>query len=351
MKKNYIVIVRDHSGSMQSLRRGAVRDYNEVVGALKDAARQEGIDTIVSVISCGIRSSVRREIVNSNVQVLREMNEREYITDGGTPLFDAVGDATLLLENVPDYGSPDVSFLVMVITDGEENQSQVWKRTLDQRIKKLQATDRWTFTFRVPRGYGRHLESLGIPNGNILEWDQTDRGFSQATQVTRQAISQYYTGRTQGQTRSTTFYTDLSGVSTKDLKVNCTDVKDQVDVWKVGSQTELIREFCEKRSRKPFLKGAAFYELVKTEPKVQDYKQIAIRDRQSGAVYAGPAARQMLGLPQWGTVRVAIGDNSKYDVFIQSTSVNRKLTPHTHVLYWTNVGTPYIEGQSASRRW
>jgi hypothetical protein len=353
-KKNYIAIVRDHSSSMTSFRRNAAKDYNDNISALKEAALNEKQDTIVSTILCGdgraySANLVSREVVNSNVQVLREIAQNEYLTTGGsTPLFDSVGEAISVLKCVPDANDPDVSFLVMVITDGEENSSKKWNgHTISEELRRLQATDKWTFAFRVPRGYGRNLERLGIPGGNILEWDQTERGFEQATRTTRDAINTYYSGRSAGMTKSTTFYTNLAEVTTKDLKIACKDVQDEVTIWKVGPQTELVREFCEKKSKKPFLKGAAFYELVKTEPKVQDYKQIAIEDRQTGAVFVGPAARQMLGLPNYGTVKVAIGDNSKYNVYIQSTSVNRKLTPHTKVLYWPKVGVPYIEGQSA----
>jgi len=355
-KKNYIAIVRDHSASMRPIKKAAARDYNDNIAALKEASSKEGQDTIVSTIKCGAYNNrgygstlVVRDVVNSNVQVLREIAERDYDADGGsTPLFDAVGEAIEILESVPDRDSPDVSFLVMVITDGQENSSKLYDgRSLSDRMRRLQGTDRWTFAFRVPRGKARHLGNLGVPLGNILEWEQTDVGFEQATVTTRSAIASYYTGRSLGQTASKSFYTDLHGIKPMDLKRACTDVQNEVEIWKVGDTTELVREFCEKRSRKPFLKGAAFYELVKTEIKVQDYKRVVIRDRSSGAVYAGDGARQMLGLPSTNTCRIVPGDHAAYDVFIQNTSVNRKLTPHTRLLYWPNAGVPYTEGVSA----
>lgn len=354
-KKNYIVIVRDHSGSMSHIRRPAARDYNDNIAALKEAALKEKIDTIVSTVKCGdgrARNSnlVSREVVNSNVQVLKEIMERDYDTDGGsTPLFDSVGEAVALLKGVPDYGDEDVSFLVMVITDGEENSSRRYDgRSIGEEIRRLQATDRWTFTFRVPRGYGRNLESLGIPGGNILEWEQTEAGFQHATNTTRSAVANYYTQRSLGAKSVQTFYTDLKGVSVQDLKAaHLVDIQTKVEIFKNGADVKTIREFCEYKTKKPFLKGAAFYELVKPEKEVQDYKMIVIRDRTTGSVYFGPAARQLLGLPNYGTVKLVPGDHSKYDVFVQSTSTNRKLTPHTRVLYYPDVGVAYTEGPSA----
>ena len=88
-------------------------------------------------------------------------------------------------------------------------------------------------------------------------------------------------------------------------------------------------------------RGAAFYLLMKPENEVQDHKQIAIRDKKTGVIYSGVNARQMLGLPYHGTVKVVPGNHGGYDIFIQSTSVNRKLVKGTQVLYWDNVGQQY----------
>ena len=95
------------------------------------------------------------------------------------------------------------------------------------------------------------------------------------------------------------------------------------------------------------VKGGAFYQLVKTEPKVQDYKRIAIRSKTDGKVYAGDAARQMLALPTVGTVRLAPDELGDFEVFIQSTSVNRKVAAGTKLMYWKDVGEAFKEGPSA----
>ncbi len=349
MKKNYIAIVRDHSGSMWGLAQSAARDYNSNIASLKEASQRENLDTIVSTVKCGVGSAglVERDVVNSNVQVLKEITAHGYETTGGsTPLFDSVGEAIEIIRSAPDAGDPEVSFLVMVITDGQENSSRRWRSGLGEEIKRLQATDRWTFAFRVPRGYATALEDLGIPGGNILEWDQTERGFEVATRATEQSISNYYLSRSSGLKSVKTFYTDLSAVSASQVKAELKDISGQVEIFRADRE-ELVREFCERKTRKAFLKGAAFYELTKTEPKVQDYKQIAIRDRKTNAVYAGEAARDLLGLPRRGTARVVPGDHSAYDVFVQSTSVNRKLPAGSRLLYWPKAGVPYVEGVSA----
>ena len=92
-----------------------------------------------------------------------------------------------------------------------------------------------------------------------------------------------------------------------------------------------IQEFVTSKTGR-YNKGDAFYQLTKAESAVQDYKQIAIRDKTNGHIYAGSQARTLLGFPEYGNIRVAPGDHGNYDIFIQSTSVNRKLVGGTKVI-------------------
>ena len=216
-------------------------------------------------------------------------------------------------------------------------------------MNKLQATDRWTFVFRVPLGARRTIENMGVPAGNIQEWYQTERGYAEVELKTSGGIENYYAARSAGATKSTSFYTDLSKVSTAEVKAKLTDISAEVSIWPVlpNEDGAEIRPFVEKRLGHGMLKGGAFYQLVTVVPIVQDYKMIIIREKSTGYVYSGAAARQLLKLPTSGNCRVRPGDHGNYDIFIQSTSVNRKLFAGTQVLYWPKVGTSFSEGPSA----
>jgi hypothetical protein len=102
----------------------------------------------------------------------------------------------------------------------------------------------------------------------------------------------------------------------------------------VDQQTS-IRDFV-TRAGHQYTTGCAFYELSKRE-KIQAGKKIAVAEkdaatgRMTGKVFTGPAARQVLGLPE-AEVTVTPGSNTAYTVFVQSTSVNRKLVPGTKLL-------------------
>lgn len=351
--KNYFAFIRDHSGSMARIARAAAKDYNVNVAAIKENTIKHSQDTIITVIKCGVgdRGLVVREVTNSSVITLQPLNESDYKADGGsTPLFDSVGSAIEAFEALPDANDPGVSFVIQATTDGIDNASVKWKYTLGKKIAQLQATDRWTFAFRVPRpdfytNYKESLVRMGVPTGNIYEWDQTDAGVEVATKASTQAYEQYYTARARGETSTKNFYTtDASQLNVRTVKSKLIDITDQVefiDVTKADNGKQ-IRAFVQsKRVSGVMGRGAAFYQLTKTESEVQDHKQIAIRDKKSRKVYSGAEARTMLGLPYNGTVKVVPGNHGAYDIFIQSTSVNRKLVAGTQVLYWEKVGVAF----------
>lgn len=341
--KTYIGISRDHSGSMATLARAAARTYNNEIASIKESATAGNQDVIVSVVKCGHgrQGTVHREIVNSNITTLQPLQESAYQAEANsTPLFDSVGELIDILSAVPDVNDPEVAFLVNIITDGEENSSRQWSgSSLAAKIKQLQATDRWTFVFRVPRGYARRLAQMGIPEGNILEWDQTQRGVELASRHTQAAYGEYFKQRSVGTTAVKNFYsTNLNEVSTATIKAQLVDISAQVKLYPVQTSQNgiAIKTFFEQVTGTSYIAGTAFYQLTKTESEVQEYKIICIVDKQNGAVYSGIAARDILSLPHYGTVKIKPGNHGKYDIFIQSTSVNRKLVAGTQMLYWKN---------------
>lgn len=97
-----------------------------------------------------------------------------------------------------------------------------------------------------------------------------------------------------------------------------------------------IMDFVEDQGLE-FKKGRGFYELTKTV-KVQSHKEIILQDRKSGDFFTGTHARDLLGLPQDEDASLKPLNLEKYKVFIQSTSVNRKLLGSTRFLYEVDGG-------------
>ena len=340
--KTYIGISRDHSRSMSGIRKAATDDYNNLIEGLKEGALTHNQNLIASTVECGYDRTDKVRFVEqlATVQALQPIPYGSYSANGcGTPLYDSVGALIEQFESLPDANDPNVSFLLLIITDGGENASTKWRRNLGVKIKQLQATDRWTFTFRVPRGYGRNLvKDLSIYEGNVEEWEQTSRDMQRSSTVTRAAVGSYIQARSTGKTSVKTFYANVSEVSKEEIQASLTDVSAQVSSFIVGTAEEgaNIRNYIEGKTGS-FVKGAGFYELVpgkKNADKVQDYKMVLIKDKNTGVVYYGAAARQLIGLPKYGDARIRPENLGDYEVYIQSTSVNRKLPAGTRMLYW-----------------
>ncbi|WP_353929714.1 vWA domain-containing protein [Okeanomitos corallinicola TIOX110] len=81
-----------------------------------------------------------------------------------------------------------------------------------------------------------------------------------------------------------------------------------------------------------FKVGRGFYEFTKTET-IQAKKEIVLMDRKTGDLFAGGAARELLGLPMDASIRIKPSNLEQYVVFVQSTSANRKLIGKTRFLY------------------
>ena len=97
-----------------------------------------------------------------------------------------------------------------------------------------------------------------------------------------------------------------------------------------------IKEFVQDNGLK-FKIGRGFYELSKAED-VQQYKEIILQNKETGLMYNGAQVREYLKLaPQivkgGVTERLYFDKNREYRVFVQSTSVNRKLIGGTEFLY------------------
>lgn len=342
--KNYIGFVNDHSGSMNGLTDAAIKDYNNLIDSIKSAASQEMLDTVVSVIGLGVNGGygIERQVVVSNPHVLRPVDTWE--ASGGTPLYDAIANLIELFDSLPDSGEAHVSYLAMITTDGGENGSRKYNATtIRNLIDSKQATGKWTFVFRVPKGHAHTIRSLGVPEQNIQEWDTTTAGMAASSVQTQTAVTGFFKSRASGASASSAFYANATQVNVAAL--NEIPAKD-ISLYVVPAEDNgiQIQNFI-LRHRMKYLKGAAFYQLSKTEAKVGPKKLILIRDRQTGKFFSGPDARKMLGLPTNQNVRLHPGDHANFDLFIQSESINRKLVGGYGVAYMASLGVEFTQAE------
>lgn len=227
-----------------------------------------------------------------------------------------------------------MSYLVNVVTDGEENMSNTFTApVLKELMRRVQATDAWTLTFLLPLGHGdTFVRSFGIPDGNVMEWAQTSSGVSSFAAASDEGLKSYFTKRAAGARKVDAFYADASKLRSGDVKQQLKDITSAVEIVHVTADMPMKKAI--EAAGLTFVKGAAFYELdasKKTADKVQGYKHVVVVSKIDGKVYTGVEARKMLGLPDH-TTDVRPGDSGDFVVFVQSTSVNRKVKAGSRVV-------------------
>ena len=258
--KNKVLFLLDSSGSMCSIRREAVDAFNRVLSAILQGSQAAKQPTTVGFYTFGESyNPVSRKFFDAPVESVKPLDYSQYQPQGNTPMFDCVAQAIedALALKVDD----DTSFVLNVITDGEENASRTSAATIKKLISKVQATDKWTVTFLVPPGSrGTLCQRFGIPEGNVEEWTADRAGADRAAQSISSGYANYFVARAAGKRSVKGFFTtDLSKLKTSDVKKALTDLSGQVSVLKVTKEAA-IKDFVESKGL-TYLKGRAFYQL------------------------------------------------------------------------------------------
>lgn len=113
------------------------------------------------------------------------------------------------------------------------------------------------------------------------------------------------------------------------------DLESRFQVLDVGDVPKVIKTFVEDNGV-TFKKGRGFYQFILTET-IQENKEVLFVDKKTGEVKADTVwCRKQMGLPKGSRGRInpkSLDISKQYDIFIQSTSYNRKLDPNTKFLY------------------
>lgn len=124
--KNYVALVLDKSGSMSSIQREAMTNFNEQLQEIRKNAIIKEIKTRATVVLFDSEVSFVRE--DTEIKQVKELSEKEYCPSGLTALFDAVGMTISKFKSIysEEMKEENSSFLVVIFTDGFENSSKEW---------------------------------------------------------------------------------------------------------------------------------------------------------------------------------------------------------------------------------
>lgn len=332
---NHIALVLDRSSSMSPHAEALIKVADAQVAYL--AQRSKELDQETRVTIYVFANDV--ECVVYDKDVLRLPSIREFYKPyGWTSLLDGTLQALDDLKMTPEkYG--DHAFLLYVLTDGAENASRRSdKFSLADRINAL--PNHWTMAALVPDQTGKHeAKRFGFPADNIAVWDTSSvKGVAEVGETIKKATDTFMTNRAKGVRGTKNLFGGAAVVNDATIQAAALTplptsayVLIPVPPQPVEKKDEpiKIKEFVEGCNHH-YMIGKAYYQLNKRE-RIQGNKDIVIVEKSTAKVFKGDGVRAMLGLPDLET-RVYPDTNPKYQIFIQSTSVNRYLEVGTKLL-------------------
>ncbi len=323
---NRFAIVVDRSGSMGNCWSRAVQAIQAQIADISKLSTNMNQQSQISLIFFDDKIDVP---ITGNAQNFY-CNYNNYGPRGGTALNDAILNAIDSI-NTPGNYDEDVTWALMVVTDGAENSSKNHSSVVANKIKALQDTDRWSFIFNCPpRTKNSICRLYGIPADNVREWEGSVEGMATYAVANSIGTQSYFSARSSGQTKTLSYFkVDADQFNTNKI-TNLRQVTPKHN--KIEKEVGISDFFTGKNI--PYYAGMAYYELTKSEL-VQNYKRLIILDKVSGVYYMdGPnfSVRQFLAMPNTDC-KIDPLNVGAYRIFVQSTSDNRKLVRGTTILY------------------
>jgi hypothetical protein len=147
--------------------------------------------TAVTFSDVGTKDRVRYLCRNSPVTDMPYLDEENYVPNGMTPLFDAVGQAVMTLGN-----EKADRYLVVILTDGAENASKEYNRfNIQSLVTGKEQTDKWTFVF-IGAGIDAWAgaQNLGISTPGTAFYYSGEKGTTHDTVAVASASTRNYLG-------------------------------------------------------------------------------------------------------------------------------------------------------------
>jgi len=249
-------------------------------------------------------------------------------TGSSTALYTALEKG---LTSALGYVQTGASVLLYLLTDGENNGPVI---DVAAKVKQLLATDKATIAAIGPKSALSFLLPQGVPEGCILDWQGSGDALKAAT-VKAAAGAKAFTDAVKQKKSSSlkTFFVDVvaTALTVASLKKELRDITSSLLRRKLAKY-EVCKPFVTESLKKDYVPGAAYYQLVKKE-ELKSGRRIIIQPRDEDCFYAGPKARQLLGLPSDGDVTIEPKNLGDFVVYVQSAAENRKLLPGTLFLY------------------
>jgi len=150
MKKQRTIyhLIVDQSGSMSDCIEATINGYNDQLNRIRKM-QAEFPDQDIRMGLTMFNTSIKIQAVAKDLKNATNLSRENYIPNGGTALYDGIGQTVLHLEEAYARQSDvPTTFVIVVLTDGYENSSNLFNlQQVRSLIQRLEATEKWTFSF------------------------------------------------------------------------------------------------------------------------------------------------------------------------------------------------------------
>ena len=167
-----ITMILDRSGSMGSLTGQVITSYNDFLDEQKTL---DGEATVSLVQFNHLYSPVYAGI---DIQNANQLSSDNYVAEGSTALFDAIGRTIVETKERITRGSADVIFVIT--TDGLENSSQEFSGTqIKDMIAECESQFGWHFMYLAANDDAfNQYKDMGMDARNCLKLEATPEGWN-----------------------------------------------------------------------------------------------------------------------------------------------------------------------------
>lgn len=210
-KTTVVHLLLDTSGSMSSVQDATIDGYNEYINSLKEDGGKFKVSLTLFDSDHENKIRLEKRYDSVNVDDVEPLTRETYQPSGGTPLHDAF---CMTLKDMKDR--TDEKYLLVVLTDGQENTSQEYKAKDMTTLKdKFEKKDNWTFIYLgANQDAFATAKQYNFSSSNISNFNSTSAGtgmaFMTLSAATRSmsasptmSTSVFYTGEQQKKNEET----------------------------------------------------------------------------------------------------------------------------------------------------
>lgn len=177
----HILAIIDKSGSMDQVKDDAIGGFNTFLRAQQKLKFPATMNVVLFSNYNKITPLYNGDILNVND--VKELNDTTYVPEGATALHDAmIQSMTNLKLKINDMkpSKRPAKILVLIITDGDENDSREYPKSKIDEVKKLvehRKKENWQFIFMCStEDTALTGEALGFSRGNVYQYTNDAQG-------------------------------------------------------------------------------------------------------------------------------------------------------------------------------